>query len=236
MEHWAAQTGGKPFEQLPPETELAESFELSRVTVRQALSRLCTEGFIERRHGIGTFVLPRRVAVQHDLNLSSSWRERFEKEGHKTSSILLEASSQSYIPAELFDGLEPLEVVGEASFVKRLHLVDAQPIGVTESWVPAEVAPGITERPLDQGSLSVTLNNRYGRTALTVDNMLETVLATPTDAKLLEIVTDIPMFVVSSVSRQKGGELLEVSRSVWVGGRVRFHSLQHSDQFDAETA
>ena len=41
--------------QLPSENELIRCFSVSRTTVRQALMELSSEGFIERRHGVGTF-------------------------------------------------------------------------------------------------------------------------------------------------------------------------------------
>jgi GntR family transcriptional regulator len=213
-------------ERLPSESELAESFGLSRLTVRQAMAQLSTEGLVERRQGVGTFVAPRKVAVQHDLSLSSSWRKRFQDEGHQSSSKLLTAAIQDALPFELTAGLEPTEIDGRMSFLKRVHVVDAQPIGATESWVPVTVAPGLTERPLDDDSLSTTLLKRYGHAPATVDSTMEAVLATAADAQLLDTVPDVPLFVVTAISRQKSGELLEVSRTSWVGGRVRFHFRQ----------
>ncbi len=49
--------GGKNF---PPEEELAASFGVSRMTLRQSLSDLIEEGLLYRKHGVGTF-----VALQH---------------------------------------------------------------------------------------------------------------------------------------------------------------------------
>jgi len=216
-------------ERLPSETELAETFELSRLTVRQALSQLSNEGLIERRQGIGTFVVPRKVVVQHDLSLSSSWRQRFLEEGHQSSSELLEASTNHKLPAELAARLSADEPHDDMLFLKRRQIVDATPIGITESWVPTSVAPDLVDRPLDGGSLSVTLQNRYGRSPATVDNTVETVLATPADAQLLDTAPDVPLFMVTAVSRQKDGSLLELSRTSWVGGRVRFRFLQAND-------
>ena len=223
-------------ERLPSEAELAEIFQLSRITVRQALGRLSTDGLIERRQGVGTFVAPRKVAVQHDLSLSSSWRQRFREEGHESTAILLEATADVVLPDEMARRLLPTDEVEGIMFLKRVQQVDGQPIGLTESWVPAAVAPGLTDQPLDDGSLSATLRNRYGRSAATVDSTLETVLATVSDAQLLDTVTDVPLFVVTSVSREKNGDLLEVSRTSWVGGRVRFRFLQHADPPDPPTS
>jgi GntR family transcriptional regulator len=215
-------------ERLPSESELAESFELSRLTVRQAMAKLADEGLVERKQGVGTFVTPRKLAVQHDLSLSSSWRERFEQEGHASSSALLESAQQASLPAEMAGRVAAAEAAGPFAFLKRVHHVDDQPIGTTESWVPGALAPGLAGGSLDGESLSATLQNRYGLAAATVDSSLETVLATAADAQLLDTVADVPLFVVAAVSRLKNNELLEISRTVWVGGRVRFRFLQHA--------
>jgi len=45
----------------PSEAELAEIFQLSRITVRQALGRLSTDGLIERRQGVGTSSPPAKL-------------------------------------------------------------------------------------------------------------------------------------------------------------------------------
>ena len=43
---------------LPAESELAEEFNVSRTTIRTALSVLSSNGMLKRRHGVGTFVSP----------------------------------------------------------------------------------------------------------------------------------------------------------------------------------
>ena len=48
-------------ERLPSERDLAEEFEVSRMTLRQAISLLVEEGVLERRVGSGTFVSSTRV-------------------------------------------------------------------------------------------------------------------------------------------------------------------------------
>ncbi|MHB8072475.1 FadR/GntR family transcriptional regulator [Desulfosporosinus fructosivorans] len=43
-------------DKLPTETELSETLEVSRITIREAVKHLCSEGALEIRRGIGTFV------------------------------------------------------------------------------------------------------------------------------------------------------------------------------------
>lgn len=47
----------QPGEQLPPEGKLAERFNVNRHTLRRAVDELVNEGLLERRRGIGLFVL-----------------------------------------------------------------------------------------------------------------------------------------------------------------------------------
>lgn len=44
-------------EKLPTESELMDSFGVSRTVVREAISRLQAAGLVETRHGVGTFLL-----------------------------------------------------------------------------------------------------------------------------------------------------------------------------------
>ena len=52
---------GKSGERLPSERDLAEKFQVSRMTLRQAITLLVEEGVLERRVGSGTFITSTRV-------------------------------------------------------------------------------------------------------------------------------------------------------------------------------
>ncbi len=55
-------------ERLPSERDLAERFEVSRMTARQAVTSLVDEGILERRVGSGTYVASRRVREKNERN------------------------------------------------------------------------------------------------------------------------------------------------------------------------
>ena len=48
-------------QRLPSERDLCETFDVSRMTVRQAITLLVDEGILERKPGSGTFVASSRV-------------------------------------------------------------------------------------------------------------------------------------------------------------------------------
>lgn len=51
----------KPGDMIPSEREYAEKFQISRMTVRQAINNLVNEGYLERVRGKGTFVTVKKL-------------------------------------------------------------------------------------------------------------------------------------------------------------------------------
>jgi GntR family transcriptional regulator len=218
-------------QQLPSETNLALEFGVSRITIRQALGHLSSEGYVDRRQGIGTFVAPRRLPIQHDLSLDNSWRERLMEQGYKPVSRVIEVGLPDGVPSEVaarLPDLTPSLLSSPLAYFKRLQCVDDEPIGMSESWVPLSIAPEVHKEPLIDGSLSSTLHERYGLRPAVVDNVVEAVLATATEAHVLQTFVDVPLFALTSLSRHRNGAVVHVSRTAWVAGRVRFHYLHRS--------
>ena len=67
-------------ERLPSERDLAEEFEVSRMTLRQAISLLVEEGVLERRVGSGTFVSSTRVQGKTPSSHLISYRRTIPNE------------------------------------------------------------------------------------------------------------------------------------------------------------
>ena len=56
-----------PNTSLPPERELAQMTDLSRVTVRKAIQELAEKGLIEQRQGSGSFIRESEARVEQSL-------------------------------------------------------------------------------------------------------------------------------------------------------------------------
>ncbi len=61
----------KPGDKLPTEPEVMAEQGVSRTVVREAMSRLQAAGFVETRHGIGTFVLEPSAAAMPSPDMST---------------------------------------------------------------------------------------------------------------------------------------------------------------------
>ena len=53
----------KPGDVLPSEREFSEQFDVSRMTIRQAIMNLVNAGYLKRQKGRGTFVASKKIAM-----------------------------------------------------------------------------------------------------------------------------------------------------------------------------
>ena len=82
-------TGEYPADELiPSEREFSEKFQISRMTVRQALNNLVQEGIVYRQKGKGTFVS--RQKVEKRISRLNSYTEEMIERGLKPSSRLVQ--------------------------------------------------------------------------------------------------------------------------------------------------
>src|SRR5271154_5779251 len=86
-----------PGDALPAERDLADQFEVSRITVRKALDSLVGEGLLNRRQGTGTFVAAR---VEKSFSKLSSFTEDKKYCGRRPESVWLSRSSGAVTPEE----------------------------------------------------------------------------------------------------------------------------------------
>jgi GntR family transcriptional regulator len=216
--------------QLPTENEMAAIYGISRITIRQALSALAEDGYVERRQGTGTFVADRPRLVQHDFGLMTPWRDRFRAAGEDAVSVQLHDGAPENEPYELSRELRPEEREFERVHLKRLHLVNGRPIGLTDSWLVGRAAEAVAGAALIEASVSKTLA-AAGIVVAEAHHFLEVRGVNSVEAVLLQAGNESTMFVDWSIGRSEG-ELLETSRTVWLGSRVRFHYATTAEQTD----
>ncbi|WP_232680613.1 GntR family transcriptional regulator [Nocardioides sp. R-C-SC26] len=202
--------GHAPGSPAPSERELVQRFGVARMTVRQALDALVTEGLLERIPGRGTFVArPRRIATP-----ITSYSEEMTRRGMLAESQTLLVRREHAGPgvARAFNLTEGDAVV----HWRRLRRADGQPLCIEDAYLNEVLLPGFLHAAMPT-SLYDDLAARGLRPTWAEDSISADV-ATEEEAELLEVV---PATVVLRHSRRGlvGDRVVEVSRSVYRADR-----------------
>jgi GntR family transcriptional regulator len=128
----------KPEDALPPERDLAESFAVSRITVRKAISGLVSEGVLDTHHGSGSFV---RSKVIKNFAQLTSFTEEMASRGMTASSRWISRSEGKVRPEE---ALTLRASPGTAVYrFNRLRLADNEPMSIEKTTILASCLPSI---------------------------------------------------------------------------------------------
>lgn len=80
-----------PGDQLPPEHELARQFQVSRATVRSAITALVRRGLVVQRHGVGNFASA-GIGLTNDLAGAVDLAELLQRHGIESSIVFDDVS------------------------------------------------------------------------------------------------------------------------------------------------
>jgi GntR family transcriptional regulator len=203
--------GAEPGSPAPSERELVQQFGVARMTVRQALDALVSEGLLERVPGRGTFVARARIDVQVRL---SSYTEEMQRRGMKPGSRTLLARMEAAGPGVA----RALEIDEGARVVhwQRLRLADDAPMCIEDAYLADSIVPGFLEQPLPD-SLYAELQRRDLMPTWGEDSV-DAALAKPDEAELLGIPAGRPVLRIARRSFA-GNIAIEVSRSTYRADR-----------------
>ncbi len=129
----------EPGTQLPPERDLGDLAEVSRVTVRQAVAQLVTDGLLEQRRGAGTFVRPQPPKMEQSLSALLSFSEYMRARGMTSSSRIL--SRGIYLPNPQEQVALGLAGATRVARVERIRSADGVAIALEYSSLPLDILP-----------------------------------------------------------------------------------------------
>jgi len=207
-------------EQLPTEIQLSSEYDVSRSTVRQALSELAENLVVSREQGKGTFVLAAPRLLMNDLSLPVGLAHRARSQGVDLEAKVLSISAIDDVPDEVRQRLQ-LGADGVVIELRRMMTLDSAPAALVLSWLPAARVPGLLKDGLVDGSISQTLVTRYGVELGRYDNQLEVTGATQEQAELLDVEMNDPLILLSALCLSVEEVPLEDSQTYWRADRVR---------------
>ena len=201
---------------IPAERQLAIDLGVSRLTLRAALDDLVRDGYLDRRHGSGTYVTEPKIAQPLTL---TSFSEDMRRRGMTPGSRTLELTS-TLAGARL---AHRMGVSPEARLfrVKRLRLADSMPMAMEILHVPEALVPGLTRADFEGRSFYELLQERYGITVASGTQSIEPTVTSEDESDVLGVPLHTPAFLFERTTVSESGRIVEFVRSIYRGDRYR---------------
>jgi GntR family transcriptional regulator len=201
---------------IPAERQLAADLGVSRLTLRAALDELVRDGYLDRRHGSGTYVTEPKIAQPLTL---TSFSEDMRRRGMTPGSRTLELTTTS-AGARL---AHRLGVSPEARLVrvKRLRLADGQPMAMEVLHVPEALVPGLSRQDFEDHSFYELLRERYDITIASGTQSIEPTVTSEEESEVLGVPLHTPAFLFERMTVSESGRIVEFVRSIYRGDRYR---------------
>ncbi len=210
-------------ERLPSENALAESLNISRTRLRDVLARLEREGFISRRHGVGTVINRHVLALAVRMDLEVEFLEMVERSGYRPGVVLLSAERRTAEPgvAERL-GLD----AGDPVLLNaRLVTADGRPAIYCEDYVPFRLVREPLPGPEEMGRpIFHFLKEHCGAEPCMDLTEIRAAPAAGRAAELLELEPGTPLLYMDEVDYDVAGRPILYARQHYVDGIVR-HTL-----------
>jgi GntR family transcriptional regulator len=203
-------------EQIPTEAELCALYGASRVTIREAITRLVAGGLLVRQRGRGTFVREARITA--GARGLTSFTEEMAQLGHEAGSQVLRVSVDPG-PTAVVRRLQ-LPEGADVITIARLRLGDGTPVGIQTAHLPVERFPGLERLDLGGRSLYATLAEQYGIAPVEAEETFEVAPIRGEDARLLGVRSGSCGFRVERLTLDAQGAF-EFVTSIMRGDRYR---------------
>lgn len=213
----------QPDDMLPSEIELMERYNVSRITVRQALDELVNEGLIYRQRGRGTFVA--HPTVDQALTRIISFTEDMRQRGFTPGTEVLFSGLEPALP-EVAEKLQ-LDPGTELVRLDRLRLADNEPMSIEESHLVHRYCPGILQHDYAANPLREVLEQHYGIRLVRAKQIIRAIAASRKIADKLSIPANTPLLYIERISYSPQNIPIEFLRLYHRGDRyVLYNELR----------
>lgn len=209
----------KPGDIFPTEQKIQETYDLSRTTVRQALSELEDEGKITRHRGRGTFVA--KPKVRHSPKSYPNLADHMLQQGSTPGWKLLSAEWVTPDP----EIAEEFKITADQHIfrLERLRLENDEPIGYHMAYVAPAYSNVIDPQAFTEGGSLRYLRGLSILQSSLADRTLEAVHANSKLAQLLDVEEDAALLKIHRTIYTPEQETIERFSGIYRGDRFQYH-------------
>ncbi|MEZ9406988.1 UTRA domain-containing protein [Vibrio sp. 10N.286.48.F5] len=205
-------------QKLPSERNLSELFSTTRITLKDALVSLETEGLIYREERRGWYVSPERVRYNP---LSRSHFHQMIREQHRIAETRLLSTRTEMATGDYAKALE-IEQITPIHVIERLRFIDGRAVLFVENVLKAPLFDGVLSENLTM-SLTGIYREKYGyETQRSRFDVIPT-SAPAHVAKALNLAEGQPVLKICRVNYKQDGELMDCELEYWRPDSVVIH-------------
>lgn len=212
----------KPKEKIPPEPVLSEEYAVSRITVRRAVEELCSEGYLTKMQGRGTFVNTPRI------NRKFTGGDKVEGFSQTCRKLGLTPGARvvdrRIVPArhdeQEFFGLGSDSLL---IYVERVRTADGQPIFLENLFLPYEEYKTLLSMDLSNVSMFETIAQVSGHGPANIAHRtVEVTRASLEQSQHLSIPLGEPMLFLNVYFLDEAEHPNCIGRQYYIGSRYMF--------------
>ncbi|KUY70880.1 GntR family transcriptional regulator [Burkholderia sp. RF4-BP95] len=207
-----------PHSRMPSEHELCAMFDVSRITVRQALGDLQKEGLLFRLHGKGTFV-SKPKAFQNVTSLQG-FAEAMSSMGYEIVNQLrsfrtVKADRHLATKLNVPEGAPLVEI-------RRVRLLNREPVSLEQTWVPAALGKRLAGADLATRDIFLILENDCGVPLGHADVSIDAILADDEIVDALRVEESSPVLRIERLTHDASGAPIDYEHLYFRGDAFQY--------------
>lgn len=209
-----------PRQKLPSERKLADSFNTTRVTLREALSLLESEGRIYREDRRGWFISPQPLKYDPTQTLNFTNLALAQKRTPFTELLAAKSILANKQAASLL-GLQPFSDVYR---VDRVRYLENRPVAFVTKYIRPELLPNLLDFDLSQ-SLTDIYRDKFGVVYQKIRYRISTSSLLADIAQALRATSGTPAMVIERLNYNQHGELIDCDIEYWRHDAISVESI-----------
>jgi len=219
LKSWIFDGTFPPGAKLPAESELCETFGVSKITTRKAIDMLASEKLLVRVQGKGTYVTEDLASAPNlgDMEQLIRKTRRLAQKSQVDNVEIKEVAADEEIASDL--ALDPGERVYRISFVRYM---DGKPIGHRIAYIAVRSGLRFTVEEIKKHQTFALLEKKGVRIS-GADQLIGACLADTTKASLLQTTVGAPLVRIRLVVFDDDAKPVEASVSFYLADRYQHH-------------
>jgi GntR family transcriptional regulator len=179
------------------ERDVADRFDVSRMTANKALAQLQRDGVLEYRRGVGMFA--KREEMGYDLRGLVSFTDAALEKGYRPNTRVLsfEEKTVQEVSSSLRSQLSE-DLQARVYEIERVRYLDGEPVIFETRWILKAQCPGLTREDAEV-SLYKTFTKRFKLQLTGTRASLKAVNLSQRKASLLEVNPNSAAILISAV-------------------------------------